>query len=321
MTNWKLVTPVAFLLFNRPEATARVFAEIARAKPPTLFVIADGPRADVPGEAEKCAAARAIVENGVNWACDVRTSYSDSNLGCKRRISSGLDWVFDSVEEAIVLEDDCRPHPTFFRFCEELLNRYRDDERLMSISGINLQFGRKRTRYSYYFSRYFHSWGWASWRRAWKFFDAEMAFWPEVDDGGWLRDVLQDPRAVRYWTDAFRTTEQGDIDTWDYQYLFTHWSRGALSIIPAANLVSNIGFGAHSTHTQGPSRLANIPRRALDYPLQHPTFMIRDDQADGFVQREFFGNLSFHRRVAHRVARLAGRFRRWESGSGGKFID
>ena len=294
---WQLTTPVAFLIFNRPETTARVFAEIARVKPPILLVVADGPRSDVTGEAERCADARAIVENGIDWQCDVRTNYAESNLGCKRRISSGLDWVFDAVDEAIVLEDDCLPHPTFFRFCEELLKRYRDDERIMTISGDNFQFGRQRTRYSYYFSRYFHCWGWASWQRAWKYYDADMALWPEMDVGGWLRDLLQDPSAARYWTEVFRATRQGHIDTWDYQYLFTHWSRGALSIIPAANLVSNIGFGAHSTHTHGSSRLANMPLGAIDYPLRHPPFMVRDAEADDFVQREFYSSASTVRRV------------------------
>ena len=146
MANWQLGTPVAFLVFNRPDTTARVFAEIARARPPKLLVVADGPRTDVPGEPERCQAARAIVEHGVDWPCQVLTNYADSNLGCKRRVSSGLDWVFDMVEAAIILEDDCLPHPTFFRFCEELLDRYRDDERIMTVSGINLHC--KRLRYS-----------------------------------------------------------------------------------------------------------------------------------------------------------------------------
>ena len=151
-------TPVAFIIFNRPDTTKRVFAEIAKARPPKLLVIADGPRADHPADVEKCAAVRAIID-GVDWDCEVLKNYSDVNLGCKRRVSSGLDWVFDTVEEAIILEDDCLPHPTFFRFCEEMLEKYRDDKRIAMISGDNLQFGRKRTGYSYYFSRYPHIWG------------------------------------------------------------------------------------------------------------------------------------------------------------------
>jgi hypothetical protein len=297
MSDWKLKTPVAFLVFNRPETTARVFAEIARAKPPILLVVADGPHTDVPGETERCAAARAIVEDGVNWSCDVRTSYAESNLGCRRRISSGLDWVFDAIEEAIVLEDDCLPHPTFFRFCEELLERYRHDQRIMSIAGINLQFGRKRTDYSYYFSRYFHCWGWASWRRAWRRFDVNMALWSEIDDGKWLHDLLRDPSAARYWTGIFQAAAAGQIDTWDYPFLFAHWVQGALSIIPAVNLVSNIGFRADATHTQGPSRLADVPHGTMDFPLRHPPSMIRDSQADAYTSELFFSSPGLRRRV------------------------
>jgi hypothetical protein len=304
MPNWQLTTPVAFLIFNRPETTARVFAEIARAKPPKLLVVADGPRAEVPGEAERCAATRAIVEQGVDWPCEVRTNYADSNLGCKQRISSGLNWVFDTVEDAIVLEDDCVPHPTFFRFCEELLERYRHDERVMTISGDNLQFGRKRTAISYYYSRYFHCWGWASWRRAWRHFDADMSLWPEVDAGGWLHDLLRDSSAVRYWTDIFRAVKQGQIDTWDYQYLFSHWVQGALSIVPAVNLVSNIGFSVHATHTRGLSRLANIPSSAMEFPVRHPSFVIRDARADDFVQSEFYSLPGLLRKVIGRFMRI-----------------
>lgn len=161
MYDFQLKTPVAFLIFNRPDTTRRVFAEIAKARPPKLLVVADGPRADHPDDVEKCAAVRAIID-GIDWDCKVLTNYSDINLGCKRRVSSGLDWVFDTVEEAIILEDDCLPHPAFFRFCEEMLNKYRDDKRIAMISGDNFQFGRKRTEYSYYFSRYPHIWGWAS---------------------------------------------------------------------------------------------------------------------------------------------------------------
>ncbi|MFM7711944.1 MAG: glycosyltransferase family 2 protein, partial [Microcystis sp.] len=142
-----------------PDTTARVFEAIRQAKPPKLLVVADGPRADRADDIEKCKAARAIIE-GVDWDCEVLTNYSDVNLGCKNRVSSGLNWVFDTVEEAIILEDDCVPDPTFFRFCEELLEYYRHDQRIMVISGNNFQFGKKRTGYSYYFSVYTHCWGW-----------------------------------------------------------------------------------------------------------------------------------------------------------------
>jgi hypothetical protein len=185
MSNFQIKTPVAFLVFNCPDTTIRVFEEIRCARPPKLLVVADGPRADRPGEADKCQAVRAVIET-VDWPCEVLKNYSDVNLGCKIRVSSGLDWVFEQVEEAIILEGDCLPHPTFFRFCEELLETYRDDERIGMISGDNFQFGRKRGDASYYFSRYNHIWGWASWRRAWQHYDRNMAIWPKFRDDHWL---------------------------------------------------------------------------------------------------------------------------------------
>ena len=244
MADWQLTTPVAFLIFNRPHFTERVFAAIAAAKPPKLLVVADGPRPDRQGEAEQCDATRHIIER-VDWDCQVLTNYSNAHLGCKRRVSSGLDWVFGTVDEAIILEDDCLPHPSFFRFCQELLQRYRDDERIAQIGGVNFQRGRRRTDYSYYFSRYAHIWGWASWRRAWRHYDVALKAWPLIRNGSWLGDMLGNPKEVRYWQDIFQAVFDEKIDTWDYQWLFASWLQNALTVLPSVNLVSNIGFGEH----------------------------------------------------------------------------
>jgi hypothetical protein len=190
MNSGSIKTPVAFIIFNRPQTTEAVFAEIARARPRQLLVIADGARTDHPDDSEKCSAARAVI-NRVNWDCDVSTNYAETNLGCKQRVSSGLDWVFGLVEKAIILEDDCLPEPTFFHFCQELLERYCDDWRVMHISGDNFQLGHRRSSDSYYFSRYSHVWGWATWQRAWKFYDVEMKLWPDFRDRNWLRIYLK----------------------------------------------------------------------------------------------------------------------------------
>ena len=288
MSDWQLKTPVAFFVFNRPDTTERVFEEIRKAKPPVLLVVADGPRSDRPDEAKRCEAVRAIIER-VDWECEVLKNYSDVNLGCKQRVSSGLDWVFQNVEQAIILEDDCLPHPTFFRFCEELLEKYRDDERIMAISGDNFQFGRKRTEYSYYFSRYNHCWGWASWSRAWRHYDITMSLWPQIREGDWLKDMLCNPEAVKYWKKIFEITYKGRINSWAYRWTFACWIQGGLSILPNVNLASNIGFGEEATHTMSKSRLANMPVEVMTFPLQHPPYMIRDTLADEFTQKNHFG--------------------------------
>ncbi len=304
MDNWQLSTPVAFIIFKRPDTTKRVFEAIRQAKPPKLLVIADGHRPDKPGEAEKCAAVRAIIDR-VDWDCEVLKNYSEINLGCGKRVYSGLDWVFDNVEDAIILEDDCLPHPTFFRFCEELLERYRYDSRIGSISGQNLQFGRRRTEYSYYFSRYNHIWGWATWRRAWHYYDYGIKLWPEIKERGFLSDILADPQAVKYWTKLLQYTYDGRINTvWDYQWTFACWIQNALGVLPNVNLVTNIGFGADSTHTPDEvSTYANMPTETLEFPLKHPPFMVRDMEADNFTQNTVF-KVSWSQRVKAKVKKL-----------------
>jgi hypothetical protein len=278
-------TSVAFIIFNRPDTAARVFAEIARAKPKKLFVIADGPRADHPDDVARCAATRAVVER-VDWDCEVLKNYSDINLGCGVRPATGISWVFEQVDKAIILEDDCVPHPSFFRFCEELLDKYTDDERVMQVSGNNFQFGHKRTSYSYFFSCHnICAGGWATWRRAWKYFDAEVTSWPELCDSKWLLDIVYHSAAAEYWCDKFQRAydSRGDIHFWDYQWTFACWVQNGLSILPNVTLLSNIGFREDATHTKSPSVTANLQTNEMIFPLIHPPYVLRNADADHFL--------------------------------------
>ncbi|MFB2839736.1 glycosyltransferase family 2 protein [Floridanema evergladense] len=273
-------TAVAFLIFKRPDTTKKVFEAIRQAKPPKLLVVADGPRPDRPDEMEKCAATRKIIDS-IDWQCELLTNYSDSNLGCKNRVSSGLDWVFENVEEAIILEDDCLPHPTFFPFCEELLEYYRDDTRIMSVCGDSSRSKLKRTNYSYFFSCTTPIWGWATWRRAWQYYDVNMKLWPLIKDGNWCKDILFQPEIIEAWENKFQNVYSGTIDTWDYQWTFACWIQNGLSAIANVNLISNCGFHAEATHTKEiDHRLANQPTKAMEFPLKHPPFVIRDTQAE-----------------------------------------
>lgn len=304
MSDFQLTTPVAFIIFNRPDTTERVFAEIARSRPQKLLVVGDGPRANRPGEAEKVAACRAII-NRVDWPCEVLTNYSEINLGCKVRVSSGLDWVFAQVPEAIILEDDCLPHPTFFRFCQELLERYRDDERIGMISGDNFQFGKFVSDDSYYFSKYAHIWGWATWRRAWINYDVNANIWPKYKKEGWLDVFCDNIGEKAYWLNAFSGVYEGRINTWDYQWSLTCFSQGHISIMPNRNLVSNIGFGKDATHTFGSSIYANMSVDDLTFPLSHPVIYRPNRFADKHTANtvfhmNWFGRLLFkYPRIKH----------------------
>ena len=304
MSGAQLRTPVAFLVFNRPEPTRRVFERIAAARPPKLLVVADGPRPGRPGEAERCAEVRDIVSR-VDWDCEVVTNFADANLGCRRRVASGLDWVFASVEEAIVLEDDCLPDPSFFRFAQELLARFRDDERVGMISGDNFQAaGRPPSPHSYYFSHFCHIWGWATWRRAWRHYDVDMALWPAAREAGLLEEMFHDRAYARWWSQTFDRVHAGEIDTWDYQWVFSCWSQRALAVGPESNLVSNIGFGSDATHTRRRNSTADLAATAVAFPLRHPPFMIRDERADAYSRRRVLrapGALSTALRIAYRT--------------------
>lgn len=281
-------TPVALFIFNRLSTTKRVFEVIRQVKPKRLFVVADGARPDRPGESEKCVATRAVIEQ-VDWDCQVLTNYSDINLGCGKRVSTGIDWIFSQVEEAIFLEDDCLPHPHFFNFCEELLERYRDETRITHISGnYHLLGNRNISDYSYHFSRYPLVWGWASWRRAWKHYDFNMTDFPELRDAGWLERYLSNKREAYVWAKNFQSVYSNGY-TWDYQWIYSCWLQEGLSIHPNVNLVSNIGFSAEATHTQDINNpWANLPTQSLELPLRHPPSIIRDALADRHLQNTQF---------------------------------
>lgn len=270
MEQFQLKTPVAFMVFNRPDTTEKVFEAIRKVKPAKLLVVADGPRPDKLGESEKCAAVRAIIDR-VDWDCEILKNYSEVNLGCKHRIASGLDWVFDRVEEAIILEDDCLPHPTFFRFCEELLVKYRNDRRIMTICGSNVLTEWKSNIQSYHFSIYFNCWGWATWKRAWKYYDVDMKLWSETEIKQRVRDALADRNQYLYRQKVLDKTYFGNCDTWDRQWTFSCLAHSGLSVIPSVNLISNIGFTQDSTHTSNSrDERANLPLHSMVFPMKEP---------------------------------------------------
>lgn len=291
--DWKLETPVIFVIFNRPDTTSVVFEKIAKARPPVLLVVADAPRVGRHGEADLCYRAREIISR-VDWPCRVHTNYADVNLGCRRRIISGLDWAFDLVDEAIILEDDCVPTPGFFRFCEELLHRYRDDHSIAQIGGVNFQNGICRNDYSYYFSRHGHIWGWATWRRAWRLRDGSLEQWRSRLDGKWLKQVLPNWRERMFWGTVFDGVASGKIDAWSYEWILTTWLNGMLSIVPSSNLVSNIGFGPEATHTKTIGPQANMPTEEIEFPLEHPPTIERHQAADDFTDRTIFSRSTRH---------------------------
>ena len=276
-----VMSPVLFLIFNRPDTTQIVFDAIRKARPKRLYVAADAPRVEKEGEAALCQQTRAIIKQ-VDWDCEVRTLFREENLGCQKAISSAIDWFFEHEEMGMILEDDCLPSPSFFSFCSELLERYKDDTRIMMISGNNFQDGQVRGEASYYFSGIPICWGWATWRRAWNLMDLEMAQIEDFRKPSIIDEIFIDKNIALAWRLAFAYTRFKKVDTWDYPWCYTLFVQNGLSITPNKNLVTNIGFGVESTHTTNThSKFANVPKEELN-DLIHPSSVYLNEVADQY---------------------------------------
>ena len=290
--------PVVLIIFNRPELTRQVFQAIRQAQPAQLFVIADGPRLDHPDDRALCTQARQITER-VDWPCDVLRNYSAGNLGCGRRVASGLDWVFAQAEAAVILEDDTLPSASFFPFCQELLQRYRNDERVMYITGRN-NLGRwSHGTASYFLSRQGSVWGWATWRRAWSLYDFRLEKFSDWDVEGILcRNFPDREFAARHgW--RFRQCVGRELGTWDVQWGMVNMLYGGLCIVPTLNLVTNLGCHLEATHTRNPEDVrARVPTFSLPFPLVHLPGALEDHVDNRFVRwDELFALISEYRDV------------------------
>ncbi|MDQ3535803.1 MAG: nucleotide-diphospho-sugar transferase [Bacteroidota bacterium] len=282
-------TPILFLIFNRPDTTKRVFERIREVKPRQLFIAADGPRKGNEIDLINCRAARDIVNN-VDWDCEVETLFRDANLGCGKALSGAITWFFKNVEEGIILEDDTLPDSSFFTFCRDLLEYYRTSNQILVISGNNFQEGKIRGNASYYFSRYPHIWGWATWRRAWRFYQVNCKDLNEFILSPLFKEVTNSRKERRYWQQLFMKVENEEVDTWDYSWLYTVWSHNGITILPNFNLVENIGFGINATHTFGSNvdYKKNILGSISD--IIHPNKIIVNRQADMFTFKTYFSS-------------------------------
>lgn len=277
--NNSLKTPVLLIIFNRMDTTEQVFESIRQARPERLYIAADGPRPDVEDDKISCLHTRTIIER-IDWPCRLTTLFRDENLGTKYGIIAALDWFFELEEEGIILEHDCLPGADFFNFCSETLAHYRHDSRIMHISGCNLQFGRMRGDASFYFSAISSIWGWASWRRVWKLYNAEMPSFLKFVEQDQIINIFPDRKTADWVTDMAMNVYEKRILTWDYPLCYAIGINNGLCITPNVNLVSNIGFGDKAIHTRDSSHAhANIPTVAM-LEITYPEFLIPNKQAD-----------------------------------------
>lgn len=307
--------PVLFVIYNRPDLTAQSFRAIREAKPSQLFIAADGPRQSVQNDDQLCQSCRDFVQQ-VDWDCEVKTLFRDENLGCRRSMSSAITWFFTHVEEGIILEDDCVPDPSFFPYCAELLDHYRDDDRVMSICGENsfLSDTAYETSDSYVLSVLPIIWGWATWRRAWSSYDDEMTAWASEKAAADAMSVFSRKHDAKYWAKEFTACYDGTLDTWDYRWALSCIAKEGLHALPYRNLCSNVGFDERGTHTTGAdSSDAERTVTPVTFPLSHPDEVVRDEVAEHhildarFKTKEWYdkerSKNSIHRRVYRKLKR------------------
>ncbi|HBE71611.1 MAG TPA: hemolytic protein HlpA-like protein [Planctomycetaceae bacterium] len=300
--------PILLLVFNRPDLTATTFESIRQARPQQLFIAADGPRIGRNNERELCEATRRVASD-VDWPCEVRTLFREANLGCEIAVSEAISWFFGQVDSGIILEDDCVAHSSFFAFCYDLLRRYESDDRVMGITGNNFQAGHHRGNADYYFSKYLHCWGWATWKRAWAHYDHEMS---TKDIKEVARSYAAEPTEAEVWQKKFLSAKHMELNSWATRWMYSIWSRNGLVATPQKNLVSNIGFDDRATHTKSGSSTA---AEALKVN-RHPRTVRRDSSGDVFVARNHFR--IFIPTPAQRVTMFLGSIRRaiWQSSNG-----
>lgn len=301
MNNSIFQTPISLHVFNRPEATKKLFDVIRVIKPQILFITADGPRDSNPDDIKNCKKVRAIF-NAIDWNCELQKNFSEVNKGAFRSTSEGITWVFTHVDRAIILEDDCIPGNSFFTYCHELLNYYEDDKRIALISGNNFQLNKNQTEDSYYFSRYTHIWGWATWKRTWEQVDFSMKDWPEYKKTNGLKSLFSNKKAINYWSDIFQDMyDKKSEPHWDFLLSLSSYMNNTLTIIPNKNLVSNIGFGPSANITTKKNKFHSLKPEVISFPLQHPKFVSRFINADNFTEEtRFSGNSSFLKNKARK---------------------
>lgn len=278
-------TPILFITYNRLETVKKTFVNIKKIKPQKLYLASDGPKADNADDARRVYEVREWLEQAIDWQCEVYKRYSDYNQGCKYGPANAIDWVFEKEEWAIILEDDIVVEDDFFYFCQDMLRYYATDTRIMTISGYKKVWDFPIDD-DYFFSFFSPIWGWATWRRAWQYFDIEMKNWPQCKQENVLAKIFR-YGAISALTDEFDRTFNGELDAWDYPWLLTRLSRGGLGIVPKVNLIKNIGFDkATATHTIG--KPPEFQQGTLTFPLKYVDHVTRNLEYDKAYEKKFY---------------------------------
>ena len=299
--NNSLCPPVMICGFNRPDCLNQVFDRVREAKPSQLFLVLDAPREGRPDDVEKNNACKEIFKN-IDWPCEVVRDYAEKNMGCRKRMASGITNVFKSVDRCIILEDDCVPHLSFFGFCDEMLKRYNGDSRIGSIVGFEEHPYLRKRECSYYFDRFPGCWGWATWRRAWELFDNSQRYWDVISSGEFLETIFRDKKQIKRITRWFDDSCSGKSNSWATQWWLTHIVQNLLAIHPSVNLITNIGY--EGAHNAGKVRgVHDVSSNGISFPLKHPVFVM-PDVVDEAIMRSRYAQSSLLKRIVNKVLRV-----------------
>lgn len=299
-------TPILFIFFNRIETTKIVFSKIKQIKPKYLFLAADGPRQQKINENYKCDEVRKFVIDSIDWDCDVKTLFLERNLGCGRAVSGAITWFFENVEMGIILEDDIDPSLSFFRFCEELLVKYKHDYQIGSITAVNLIENSMKLKTSYCFSNYGGIWGWASWRRVWEGYDFGIHSWERKEIKHKINEKFSN-KQFRFFSSIFNSVK--DTDTWDYQWWFHKINKGTIDIIPDVCLTQNIGFNESATHTFSiADEIRELTSHEINFPLVHPKKVVLNNAFDFIISSKYYSinrpRKQILKRIFYRLRRM-----------------
>ena len=304
----KFNTPILFIIFNRPNQSKISFERIKSIQPKYLFIAADGPRIGNPNDEVKCQEVREAILSMIDWDCEVKTLFRSENLGCGLGPSSAISWFFDHVEQGIIIEDDCLMDSTFFQYCEDLLEHYKNDEKVMHIGAQG--FLKSMGPDQYYFANTPFIWGWATWKRAWEKFDIAISDWDLQQKNPNFKIYKMHQSVAPFWKKKFdliyyNKSESNSLDRadniWDYQWTYCLLKNNGLAIFPNKNLVSNIGFGPDATHTvEKNSRDVERPTYPITFPIQFKKGYKKIRKANFFMEKE---NWRLHKPSKYLVVR------------------
>ena len=295
----KINSPIVLICFNRPNETKKVLNKIKSIRPQKLFIIMDGPRKNNVKDKINCKKVEKIVSN-LQLSCKILKNFSNKNLGLKKRIKTGLNWVFTKTDKAIILEDDCLPRKDFFYFCDNLLEYYKYSKKVRFITGNNFQNKNYKFVNSYYFSKYSHIWGWATWRDSWKLYKDNDLTWEKYLNSKKFEEICPKIIERRYWRSMFQKVRKGKLKSWSLYFLFSLWKAKGLTATPKFNLVRNLGFNKKGTNTKNMDIFLNNKYLKLGKDLNHPNEILQNISADNYVFNNVY-NTSLSKKISNLI--------------------